>query len=233
MNDKTVQKFLNFKINKYEPSKAKSFEFYQLEMFWTNAPNEGEWLVMKLQAVIGTASGIRNLEMTYLLKTDLEIKVNPYDEEKKKYIFLNIRKDLKGNKTKKAATYRISNRKYGGFDFVAGFEKYLELIKNFKTKRLWVNYREKTKRFIDQPMGENNVRETPKNIAVYCEFPNPEQYKGHSWRRTLGTLLAEAGASLSTMMTHARWKGVKTAQGYIDSSSRNQLKVAGMIFPGV
>lgn len=52
---------------------------------------------------------------------------------------------------------------------------------------------------------------------------------GHSFRRTSATLLADAGADLFTLKRHGGWKSNSVAEGYVDNSFGNKLKISNQI----
>ncbi|KAJ8912672.1 hypothetical protein NQ315_011031 [Exocentrus adspersus] len=57
-----------------------------------------------------------------------------------------------------------------------------------------------------QPVGKNTFGEIPSIIAKYLGLSDPDKYTGHCMRRTSATLLAEAGASMTTLKRHGGWK---------------------------
>ncbi|EEZ99467.2 hypothetical protein TcasGA2_TC000033 [Tribolium castaneum] len=62
-------------------------------------------------------------------------------------------------------------------------------------KRLFINYRKQ--KCTVQPVGINTISKFPENIARFLCLPNPEEYTGHSFRRSSATLLADSGADLA------------------------------------
>ena len=61
------------------------------------------------------------------------------------------------------------------------------------------NYNGKSKMFAGQPMGRNTIRGTPKFIANFLVLADPERYTGHCFRCSSVTVLADSGASLTTL----------------------------------
>jgi hypothetical protein len=58
---------------------------------------------------------------------------------------------------------------------------------------------------------------------------NPEEYTGHTFRRSSATLLAESGADTSILKRLGGWKSTNVAEGYVDASIQNKKKIAQMI----
>lgn len=73
-------------------------------------------------------------------------------------------------------------------------------------------------------MVKNKISEIPKSIALFLNLPTPERYTGHSFRRTSATLLANSGASLTTIKTHGGWRSSTVAEGYIENSLGNKMR---------
>ena len=88
-------------------------------------------------------------------------------------------------------------------------------------------------RIINQPMGINKIGMLPQEIAEYLELPNPKTYTGHSFRRTSATLLADAGADMTTLKRHGGWKSSNVAEGYIEDSIQNKRKICNKILRSI
>ena len=102
---------------------------------------------------------------------------------------------------------------------------YMNLVSE-KSGRFFRNYNVKAKRFTCQPMGRNMIASIPKFIANYLNLENPEQYTGHCFRRSAATVLADSGASMSTMKRQFRWRSSTVAEGYISQSKKYKMDVA-------
>lgn len=81
-----------------------------------------------------------------------------------------------------------------------------------------------------QPIGKNTFAKMPYKIAQYLGLPNPTSYTGHAFRRTSATLLANCGASMTTLKRHGGWKSSTVAEGYIAESMENKAKTGKIIF---
>lgn len=62
-------------------------------------------------------------------------------------------------------------------------------------------------------------------IAEFLSLPEASKYTGHCFRRTSTTLLANAGATLTDIKQHGRWKSSTVAEGYIENFTRNKTKM--------
>ncbi|KAJ8914630.1 hypothetical protein NQ315_015368 [Exocentrus adspersus] len=58
----------------------------------------------------------------------------------------------------------------------------------------------------------------------------PKNYTGHCLRRTSATFLADSGADIQTLKRHGGWQSTSVAEGYIEESIGNKLKISKSIF---
>ena len=49
--------------------------------------------------------------------------------------------------------------------------------------------------FVNQTVGIDELYKVPKYMAEICGFDHPEQFTGHSFRRTATTIMADSGAT--------------------------------------
>ena len=80
-----------------------------------------------------------------------------------------------------------------------------------------------------QVVGKNTFGNIPFKIATYLKLPNPKDYTGHCFRRSSATLLADAGEDILNIKRHAGWKSTTVAEGYIEDSVVNKIKIAEKI----
>lgn len=99
--------------------------------------------------------------------------------------------------------------------------------KNAKTRRFFLNYR--NSKCTCQVIGKNKFGKMPEQIARYLQLPNPNEYTGHSFRRTSATLLADAGANITTLKRHGGWRSDKVAEGYVEQSINNKIDINNQI----
>ena len=76
--------------------------------------------------------------------------------------------------------------------------------------------------FAGQPMGRNTIGGTPKFIANFLGLADPERYTGHCFRRSSTTVLADSGASLTTLRRPYRWKSDTVAHSCIEQSKHHK-----------
>lgn len=76
-----------------------------------------------------------------------------------------------------------------------------------------------------QPIGKKKIAKMPSVIALYLNLPNADLYTGHCFRRTAATLLANTGASMTTIKRHGGWKSAQVAEGYIADSKETRRRV--------
>ncbi|KAJ8910984.1 hypothetical protein NQ315_003678, partial [Exocentrus adspersus] len=58
---------------------------------------------------------------------------------------------------------------------------------------------------------------------------NPEKYTGHCLRRTSATMLVDSGGDITELKRHGGWKSTEVAEGYIENTVQNKLKVSKKI----
>jgi malonyl CoA-acyl carrier protein transacylase len=92
--------------------------------------------------------------------------------------------------------------------------------------RLWRIWREKSSKFINSPLGRNNIAKIPCQVASFLKLPNAKSFTGHSLGRIATTLLADMGVSLINLKRFGRWKSDNVAQSYIDQSTALKTEVA-------
>ena len=217
IKEKATQKYIDYQAKTHTKKKAPVFEQAQMETFFTTASNFGGWILMKLCALIGLCCGLRGKELAYLEKSDVTPFVN---EDGKKLVKIDVRKVLKGNKTSKERVYYIEDHTFGGFTVYDAISSYKEQTKNLGGERFFVTWREKTKRYINSPVGENSIRDISKNIAKFLGLPKWDTYTSHSFRRTAATHLSEKATPIE-LMAHFRWTGVSTAMGYVGATKKH------------
>lgn len=113
--------------------------------------------------------------------------------------------------------------------------KYFEMIKAYMdlrpttatAKNLFLCYR--NGRCINQLIGKNKIGSMPQEIASFLELPDPKLYTGHSFRRTSATLLADAGAHITTLKRLGGWRSTNVAESYIEDSISNKRKISNQI----
>ena len=77
-----------------------------------------------------------------------------------------------------------------------------------------------------QNVGINTIGKVPEDIAKFLNLENPEQYTGHSFRRSSALWLADSGADKDTIMRHGGWKSSTVAEGYIETSVESKKWIA-------
>ncbi|KAJ8912533.1 hypothetical protein NQ315_014477 [Exocentrus adspersus] len=84
------------------------------------------------------------------------------------------------------------------------------------SERYFLTYREKS--CTVQPVGKNTFGKMPSKIANFLGLPDPEAFTGHCLRRTSATALVNAGANMTTLKRHGRWRSSTVAEGYLADS---------------
>lgn len=113
-------------------------------------------------------------------------------------------------------------------EFYNTVKKYIDLRpKDCSIERFFLRYEKG--RCMRQAIGKNKITEIPKNIVSFLNLPDQSGYTGHCFRRTSTTLLANAGASVTTLKQHGGWKSSHVAEGYVENSLHNKNKIFNKI----
>ena len=73
------------------------------------------------------------------------------------------------------------------------------------------------------------VGKVPHEVAKYLNFPEPETYTFHSFRRTSATSAADAGSTTEQMVDFFGWKNGSMCQEYISTSKPAILGMASKL----
>ena len=82
-------------------------------------------------------------------------------------------------------------------------------------------------------IGVHKIGKMPQDIAKFLALPNPNEYTGHSFRRTSATFLVDAGGNMESLKRHGGWKSGNVAERYIDQSIQNTKTTAEMVTKNV
>ncbi|KAJ3661338.1 hypothetical protein Zmor_005737 [Zophobas morio] len=204
-----LMSFLKRQNAGYKPKKSFVFSQEEITRFLTEAPDK-DFLSKKVICVMGVAGACRTDELCNMKMKDIIVKED--------IIIVNIPTSKNG-----------ASRK-----FVVIEPLWTEIIRKYTSKRptpdmpkLLIGFRgDKPTR---QNIGHNTISKTPNTIAKFLGLKNPDQYTGHSFRRTSATILAEKGIDLLSLKRHGGWKSSSVAEGYIDDSISNKKKIAEMV----
>ncbi|KAJ8912753.1 hypothetical protein NQ315_016709 [Exocentrus adspersus] len=109
------------------------------------------------------------------------------------------------------------------------YHKYLRLRpKHVKHNRFFIYYNHG--KCTVQPVGMNSFAKIPQKVAEHLKLPDASSYTGHCLRRTSATFLADNGADIQTLKRHRGWQSTSVAEGYIEESIGNKLKISKSIF---
>lgn len=191
----------------YQAKKSKIFTRDQIEQFLKCAPDD-EYLLMKVATIVGVFGACRREELCQLTLDNVE------DMETSLVI------KISDTKTKVPRNFTIVEKFY--LDF---YRKYTDLRPaDVVHRRLFLKYvKGKCTR---NPVGINTFGKFPAAIARFLQLPNSTLYTGHCFRRSSASLLADAGANLTTIKRHGGWKSSTVAEGYIVDSLENKNSIA-------
>lgn len=205
-----LKAFIKRKNDGYQPRKSQVFTKDDILKFLLEAPDE-IYLMKKVVAIFGVAGACRTDEL-------YKIKVN--DVEYKNCVMLVQILTTKNNLQRRFVVIE---------DWVTIVNRYINLRpQNAQDERIF--YRYERGRCVNQVVGKHKISKIPYEIAKFLKLSNPNQYTGHSFRRTSSTLLANApGVDILDMKRHGGWKSSEVAEGYIADSVTHKIEVANKI----
>lgn len=106
-------------------------------------------------------------------------------------------------------------------------KNYLAIRKPVGIARAFISFR--NGKPSKQVIGHNTISGVPKMVATFLKLPNVKSYTGHSIRRTSATILAENGGDILTLKRHGGWKSSAVAEGYIEQSITDKIRIADMV----
>ena len=130
-------------------------------------------------------------------------------------------------KTSKARTFVITS------ELAEIVKKYIKLRpKNTPSKsRFLIKYINNA--CVRSNIGKTKVGSVAKDIATWLGLDNPKNFTGRALRRTSATLLSNGGGSMMDVKLFGTWESDKVAQGYVDNSVTNKLKIANIVSKGI
>ena len=131
-------------------------------------------------------------------------------------------------KTKLSREFVVTAGSIPGINLVELTRKYVSLRPlNAPADRLFLNYRKS--KCTAQAIGINTIGDIPRKIAQFLNLAEPKKYTGHCFRRSSASWLADAGADISVLKRHGGWRSNTVAEGYVENSLQNKVKIARQI----
>ncbi|KAJ8983224.1 hypothetical protein NQ317_005313 [Molorchus minor] len=171
-------------------------------IFEKNRADDKEFLMIKVELILGIAGACRTDELVNLTVDDIE-DVGSSLIIPRIFVVTDV-----GN-------------------MLELFRKYLSLRPpHVKHKPLFCTTKQ------ENPVGKNAMGKIPSVVASYLKLPDVACYTGHCLRRSSATLLADAGVDITTIKRHAGWKSTTVAEGYVENSIENKTKIANQVLVG-
>lgn len=201
-----------------QPSHAREFKSTELFDFWARAPNEGMWLLYKAISLIGFYGLARNSELVGLTWNNVHI------DDAGIWILLHRVKCPKDGDFTKVLIPRATGHRIVPADIFLTFRNSI-LAARLSNMRLWMQWRRG--KWVNQALGKESVRKVPGIVAEFL-FPgqNNEGFRGHSWRPSGATALAEFGGSVLQLQSAGHWQSVQVATSYVHESESNHKQIA-------
>lgn len=213
-----VKAFLKRKSAGYKPKKASVFTREEVNKFLVDAADE-KFLLMKVVMIMGLSGACRRDELSKMTIHDVE--------DKDSYIIVKI----PDSKTKIQRTFVVPNNNEYKFNPAKICRKYMSLRpKAAENPRFFLQYR--NGKCTVQVVGINSFAKIPSLIASFLGLPNTVKYTGHSFRRSSASLLVGSGADILRLKHHGGWRSTTVAEGYVEQSEEEKVKIGNGIFNG-
>lgn len=177
--------------------------------FLKDAPDD-IYILIKTVLIVGLAGACRKGELCNLMFSDIQDTGN---------IAIVT---LRDTKTKKHRTFTIT----ADCDSYSYYKKYVALRPdNVQHDRFFLQYKDGK-----CTVGINSFSKFPQKIARFLDLPEPTMYTGHCFRRTSASFLADSGVDIRVLKRHGGWRSDSTAEGYVEDSLQNKIRIAKNIF---
>lgn len=201
----------------YLPKKSKVLSRENLDTYLTEA-DDNEHLMIKVVLILGIAGACRIDELTNLSIDDIEDTGSS----------LIIKIPNTKNQLPRTFIVTDSDKNIHMLDI---YHKYAALRpSNTNHRRFFVYY--KAGKCSVQCVGKNTFSKLPSKIALFLKLPDASLYTGHCLRRSSATLLADAGANITTIKRHGGWRSTAVAESYIENSVENKTIIANQVLQG-
>ncbi|XP_031331917.1 uncharacterized protein LOC116162438 [Photinus pyralis] len=209
--------FLKRNSDGYAPKKSKILNREEVKTFLSEADDDAH-LMRKVVLIFGISVACRTDELVNLTTHNV-------NDMGSSFIIT-----LPFTKNKTSRTFVITGN-IDGTDFLHLIRKYAALRpETIQHQRFFIFY--KNGKCTTQPVGKNTLGKVPSTIASFLKLPNPQLYTGHCLRRSSTTLLADAGADITTIKRHGGWKSTTVAESYIENCIANKINIANRINQG-
>jgi len=216
--DDPVQSALSSLGRTYVAKSARNFEVKMLFQFWATEFASNEWLLYKAISLVGFFGLARNKELVNLTWNDVDV------DDRGVWILIKRCKCEASEALHKVLIPNISGHR------VIPSELFLRYRDSVRTAcptatRLWLPWRRN--KWHTQPMGKTTIAAVSRKIAEHL-FPGQDNtgFRGHSWRPSGATALANYGGSVLQLQTAGNWKSVKVATDYVRESTVARLAIA-------
>ncbi|XP_051167287.1 uncharacterized protein LOC127285356 [Leptopilina boulardi] len=193
----------------YKSTKAKIFTTEEIKTFLNTAPDE-TYLAHKVVVIFGLSGCCRKGEI-YAVKASHITKQGA--------LFAVEIPDTKNNVPRKFIIDSV---------YAPTVQKYLDLRPaKVQRENFFLQYH--NGKCTNQVIGINTVGSMPRKVAEFLGLKDPQEYKGHSLRRTSATVLADTGATTLDLQRFGGWKSATVAQSYVDDSTAYKVANAAKI----
>ena len=216
-----VNSWINNLTKDHVPAAAAVFTREELDKYLGSLTVEDPLQLQEMAFIlVAFMGGIRRTENYNLRWEDFEF------HESKHEIFVRVQQ-TKGNL--KGRSFAITDEVF--FDVLTKYKN--SIIQKSKHKkaegffyRLW---NKPAKVWNSNRRGKNWFQKIPRKIALFLKKNDPSKFTHHSFRKTMATELAGAGASEPLCQASGGWKSSKSLSTYIIDTDHQKRKIAKML----
>ena len=212
----------------YERKCASLFTKEELQKFLENEALDEDpfWVIRKAIASVYFSGGLRSAGV-------VELEFSNMVDRGDTYVFKLKRKKQTGGPEESMFVVPTSLYRYLN-NYINGLRIAIDEVglkgRLFKGTPKF-NHTTKAK-YVNQNMGKVKIANVGVDVATLLKLDNPKRYTGHCFRRSAATFAADGGATTTEMKRHFGWKNEKTAQRYVNMSSKGAESMAEVIQPG-
>jgi len=204
----------------YVPNHARDFKASELFDFWARAENQGPWSLYKAISLVGFFGLARNSELVNITWEDIDVQPEGI------WVLIHRVKCDADRKLCKILIPRCKGHRIVPADIFLSYRDAI-LSARLSSPRVFMQWRKRPGKWVNQPMGKESIRKVPGIVANYL-FPgkNNAGFRGHSWRPSGATALAAYGGSVIQLQTAGGWRSVRVASTYVHESPAARKDIA-------
>jgi len=188
----------------------------QLGEFLATAPDNDEYLIMKVAASIAVCGCLREQELAFL--------------DWSKVVDEGLRFRVMITHAKNTGPAREVSKFITNLTMTSKLKLYCSKFPETERVQRFFRKIDRSGHGTRIVVGKNTLATYPRRIAEFLGLEDADKFTGHCFRRTGATLLARNGASVMQLQTAGGWQSATVAQRYVAESDNTRLQIADRVF---